>query len=474
MSRLRLHLLLLRKHFRRHSTRILLTAIGIGVGVATAVAIVTINRSTYHSFASSIERIAGRAEIEITNGKVGVPDSLVNEVEGVLGVEAAAGVVQEFVRVPRLDGRQIAIFGVDLLQRSPIWEDDMYEDGFKIRRELDVVTDARAVLLSDKLMTELGLEDGDKIEVAGPTGRLELNVRGSFHSQRFANIFQNDVGLMDILPAQITFGMEGALDSVSIAVLDGYERDDVVGRLEKIVAGRGELASPAVRGQRIDAMLATNRWLLTLSSIFSLAVALFLIAHSMYTSTEQREPVLATLRCIGAARSDLAIAVLGEAVIVASIGTVVGIAGGVGLCAAAAGPFGMFVTALYEFVAPDQIVILPRDIALAVAIAFGATLAGVAAPMLRASSTAPLRRLARYNRANEMGPTAAVVGSALLLLGLALPSLRFPREWFLVQTVQGVGALVLLLMGATLLAPRIVGAMGGSLAWIQEIGRAHV
>ncbi len=460
-TRLSLYGLLCGAHFRRHRLRLSLTTMGITIGVASVVAILTINRSTYSSFQSTVALLAGKAQIEITNGAAGVPQELLAELEVIPGVAALAGVVQEFVRVPALNGRQVCLLGVDLLQQSAIWEGEFEKEGFDLRRTTDVVREAGAVLLSGTLLREAKLNSGDTITVTSPRGRRDLTIRGSFENQRFGRIFQGSVGIMDLLPAQITFGKEGRFDWIDIALAPGADEARVRELVEARVRGRGEVVSPATRGKRVEAMLFTNRWLLSYSSLFAMAVGLFLIADSMYTSTQQRAGELATLRCLGASRQDLRVLVLAEALLVAILGSVAGLLLGTALCRLALGSFGTFVSATYVQVQPGEVVVRSGDVIGALAIAFLATLGGALLPMRVAAGTSPLLSLDRYAAPRVLHQTSAIVaGVVLVAAGVALPSLRLPRTWFATQTGLALAAILLELIGTAFLVPLLLRASG--------------
>lgn len=460
-TRLRLYGLLCAAHFRRHRLRLAFTTLGIAIGVASVVAILTINRSTYSSFQSTVAFLAGNAQIQITNGAAGVPQTLLSELEVLPGVRAVAGVVQEFVRVPALNGRQVCLLGVDLLQQSPIWEGQFDRDGFELRRMTDAVKEPGAVLLSATLLQEAGLVNGDRVAIVSPRGRGELTVRGSFENQRFARLFEGSVGVMDLLPAQITFGKEDRFDWIDVALDSDVDAAGIRRVIEDRVAGRAEVMSPATRGKRVESMLFTNRWLLTYSSLFAMTVSLFLIAHSMYTSTEQRTGELATLRCLGASRTDLSVLVLAEAMLVAALGSLVGLVVGTFLCRLALASFGTFISATYVQVAPAEVVVLWGDVGAAIAISFVATIAGAWLPAMLAAGTSPLRSLDRYVvRRSISGRGTLVLGVTLVVLGVALPSLRMPRTWFATQTGLALGAILLQLFGVAVLVPILLRITG--------------
>jgi len=103
---LALQLKLFAAHVRRHRTRMLLTLLAIIIGVASITGILALNRSAYASFENAVASIAGPAQIEIANGSIGVPQELLAAIRETPGIHAAAGVVQQFVRVPELEKPQ--------------------------------------------------------------------------------------------------------------------------------------------------------------------------------------------------------------------------------------------------------------------------------------------------------------------------------------------------------------------------------
>ena len=116
--------------------------------------------------------------------------------------------------------------------------------------------EAGSVLLSGTLLREAGLNNGDTLTIVSPRGRQDLTIRGSFENQRFGRIFQGSVGIMDLLPAQMTFGKEGRFDWIDIALSPGADEARVRELVASRVSGLGEVVSPATRGKRVEAMLA--------------------------------------------------------------------------------------------------------------------------------------------------------------------------------------------------------------------------
>ncbi|HEY6368720.1 MAG TPA: hypothetical protein VI585_28375, partial [Candidatus Binatia bacterium] len=60
------------RHLQRHRLRTLLTLLGITLGVGVIIAIAVVNRSLTSSFQRTIEQIAGKAVLQVSNGESGV------------------------------------------------------------------------------------------------------------------------------------------------------------------------------------------------------------------------------------------------------------------------------------------------------------------------------------------------------------------------------------------------------------------
>ena len=62
---------------REHRLRTILTLLGVTIGTQVVIGIALINRSVVGSFAHTVETIAGRADLQVSNGSAGVPRSKV-------------------------------------------------------------------------------------------------------------------------------------------------------------------------------------------------------------------------------------------------------------------------------------------------------------------------------------------------------------------------------------------------------------
>src|SRR5438132_325694 len=92
------------RHFAAHRLRTVSTALGLALGVGAIVGIQLVNESASRSFERTVDRMAGKAVLQVTNGEVGVPEELLEEVRAVSGVNAAAASIQGSLPVLGLGG----------------------------------------------------------------------------------------------------------------------------------------------------------------------------------------------------------------------------------------------------------------------------------------------------------------------------------------------------------------------------------
>ena len=87
------------RHVRRHRLRTLLTFVGMALGVAVIVAIALVNRSLSTSFQATIEQIAGKAVLQVSNAESGMAESIFPTIRDTEGVQHAAAAVEGFLPV---------------------------------------------------------------------------------------------------------------------------------------------------------------------------------------------------------------------------------------------------------------------------------------------------------------------------------------------------------------------------------------
>ena len=84
-------------YFRKHRLSSLLTTAGIVLGVALLVGMQTANRSVLRAFNHTVERIAGKTQLQVSAGDSGFSEDVLERVQSVPEVRAASPVIEASV-----------------------------------------------------------------------------------------------------------------------------------------------------------------------------------------------------------------------------------------------------------------------------------------------------------------------------------------------------------------------------------------
>src|SRR5438105_2677530 len=167
------------RHFAAHKMRTLSTIGGIALGVAALVALRLVADAATQAFRHSVDRMAGKAVLEIANGDVGVPEELAAEVKAIQGVSVTAPSVQGFLGVEGMEGERIYVLGIDLLADQELRE---YQSGMsdtQVDDPLVFLAQPDSVALTDEFLARNHLRIGDLLRVHTTAGVKPLTVRAS-------------------------------------------------------------------------------------------------------------------------------------------------------------------------------------------------------------------------------------------------------------------------------------------------------
>jgi putative ABC transport system permease protein len=145
-------------------------------------------------------------------------------------------------------------------------------------------------------------------------------------------------------------------------------------------------------------MLSAFRWNLRILSYVALVVGAFLIFNTISVSVVRRRPEIGIVRALGASRSSVLMAFLGEAACFGAVGGVAGIALGRLMAIGAVRLLAATVDNLYVSSTPAPIELTPGIVLLGLAVGIGVSLASAASPAREASLVSPVEAMARGER----------------------------------------------------------------------------
>ncbi|HEV8344877.1 MAG TPA: FtsX-like permease family protein [Candidatus Binatia bacterium] len=463
---IRLLRLLSWRHFLRHRLRTALTFSGIALGVAVIVAIAAVNHTLVSSFQQTIETVAGKAVLQVTNGESGIRESLFPIIRDTEGVLDAVGAVEGFLPVSGFKGERLYIYGVDFLSDSSIREHE-FSDQFGFDQALDFIAQPDSIALTESLSRRLDLALGSRISLATSQGVRSYTTRALLKERGAAKIFGGSFALMDLPVAQIALGKEGKIDVVDLTVEEGETVEAVKGRLSPRLQGAAQVARPKERGEQVESMLTSFRVGLFFVSLVALFVGFFLIYNTVAVSVIQRKREIGTLRCLGVVRSDILLLFVAEALALALPASLLGILTGLLLAQAALFSVGESVNNLFLQIDLTGVTLTLREFWIALASGMGVSLLAALFPAWQATQVSALegaRQTVWSPRTN--GPrSASMLGWFLLLFFpamLFLSRLGFgPVEKF----TLGVVAMLIFLLGLSFLCPLFIAS------WVKIVGR---
>ncbi len=447
------------RHVRHHRLRTFLTFLGMALGVAVIVAIALVNRALTTSFQSTIEQIAGKAVLQVSNSESGMAEALlplVRDTEGVLEVAAA---VDGFLPVSGVRAERLYIYGVDLLTDFTMRDHQFAGDGFGFDKALDFIARPDSIAVTESFARRLGLSIGSALELNTSQGKQNYRVSALLKEEGTARVFGGNFALMDLPVAQLAFGKEGKLDIIDLTVETGTSVETVQTRLRQRLAGAAEVERPKKRGEQIESLLTSFRVGLFFVSLIALFVGFFLIYNTVSVSIVQRRREIGTLRCLGMRRFELLRLIVAEALILALVGAIIGCLIGWALAQGALLAVGETVRNLYSSIGLEGTSLSPRELGIALASAVGVALLAACHPAIEALRISPLENArqavwrpvfaARKSWATRLGISSMAIAPVMIVLA---PRLTGSVRQFSV----GVVGMLIFLLGLAFFAPLIV------------------
>jgi putative ABC transport system permease protein len=460
-----------------HKWRMLLTVLAVVSGVAFVSGSFILTDSLRRSFDSLFAEISEGIDLEVratlafgdpgTSERDPVPLELVDLVAAVPGVAQTEANINRIVTLINADGDAHRTGGAPTFGRS--WSPDSLGGTVLLEGAYPNGPDEMAM---DKATSgRADYEIGDRVTVVGAEGKREFTLVG-LAGRGESEGFGGAAILLFTLDTAVDFlGGDGKADTIDIAVDEGASVDDVAAALRDVLPPNLEV----VTGEQVADEIASgiNEFISIFGNVLlgfaavALFVSAFLIFNTFAIIVSQRLRELALMRAVGADAGQVRRMIIGEAVIVGAIATVLGLGFGVLVAKAIVAVFN---AAGAGFPAAGT-VITPRTFAVAVIIGFGVTVAAALVPALRAARIPPVAAMRP-----EIGFTALqstrrfVTGTVLSVIGLA----AFGVGVFagvggttLTLVLTGGGA-VLLFIGvaslSTLVARRVAGVIGAPIA----------
>jgi len=314
------------QYVRKHRLRSLLTTIGIVLGVAIFVGMHAAGASVLAALSTTIDRIAGKTQLQVTSGESGFPEDVLDRVQSLREVAAAAPVIEAVVQSGVEREGNMLILGVDMTGDRSLREYDL-EAG-----DQDIVDDPLVFLAHpDSLIVTRdfaqrnGFAVGSRLTMETMEGERSFTIRGIMRPGGLGAAFGGNLGVMDIYAAQKFLGRGQRFDRIDVRLKAEYSLNQGQAALSHALGPGFQVDVPAARNRQFDSLLHVYSFMVNLTSLFALFVGLFLIHNTFAIAVTQRRSEIGILRALGASRRQVLALFLTESAIAGFIGSATGI-----------------------------------------------------------------------------------------------------------------------------------------------------
>lgn len=329
----------------RERVRTATTIAGVALGIAVIIAIQLTNASSVRGFETALEAVAGKTSVEIVGSGSGIDETLLPSLGWLREFGVVSPVVQgdaalvEADTIGQLAGARdarrprteaVRVLGVDILRDQPFREYRLLDVGtgdveVTAQRFLQLLTNERAVVITEKLARRKGLALGGDVQLMIGDRVVSYTIRGLLKDEGPARVLDGNFALMDIAAAQFAFDRLGRIDRIDLLLRNPDDLERTLAAIGPRLPAGLQAQRPARRGEQVETMLAAFQMNLTALSWIALVVGLFLVYNTVTISVVARRQEIGMLRAMGVTRLQVLALFLGEAAALAVAGTVLGL-----------------------------------------------------------------------------------------------------------------------------------------------------
>lgn len=446
------------RNLATRKSRTFLTVAGVALGVAVILAVSVANKSTVAAFETMIDSMTGKADLLINGVSTGgFPRERLADVRRTSGVRTAAPGISRFTNLSikgKLEELQFA--GIDPLVDRRLRQYSLSEGRFLEGDEPEAVIPA-------DLAAEKNIKTGDRVYIMESGRRHPFKIVGLLKNEGAGRFMGGRVVFIPLDEAARVFRLEGRLNFIDVQVREGRSArrvgDDVIKKL-----GPGyTVEQPEKRTEAVSQMLGGLRVGLAFFGAVAMFVGGFLVYNTFAMVVLEQTRELGVVRALGGSRAQIVRLVMSQAAFVGIVGSILGLAAGVG-----------FAKILLGFVS-DTVGMPIREITVplfgvltASGVGLLVTLTAALQPAITAGYISPLAAIRIWARPVNRRPRVLRAALALAALGAGIyvstlpggKALGVPASWAVSIHAGGNFAV---LLGAALLSPSIIGPLGSLL-----------
>lgn len=457
------------KQWRSHKLRVALTTLGIALGVAVFFAVRTTNLTLLDSLRLTVEKLAGKATLQITAGESGFPEEVLEKVRATPGVKIAEPVI-EVVAHTQYEGQgNLLVLGVDTTSDQKLRDYEFDRSQTEVADPLAFVAQPFSIVISRVFADKHGLKTGDKLALFTSHGKRDFTVQGTFKPIGIGEVFGGNIAVIDVYSAQYVFDRGHNFDRIDLMNAADVPIETVQKRLRERLPPGLDIVEPEVRGGALEKTVSALPEGMLITSFIALLVGLYIIFNSFSINVNQRWKEIGILRAVGLERRNVTLMFLYEAVVMGVMGSAAGIVGGYYLAGAAGRLMGTAVASVYGLVSTPEPAIFRIDFALtSFALGLAASLAGAWFPARAASQLDPtlaLHNIETRKKEAGLGWRRSIIGVLLVAGSVSLMRWTPARAGTTFQFIYA----ALMLIGLVSLLPELVRWLARALRPVMDL-----
>jgi putative ABC transport system permease protein len=449
----------------RHPWQLALAILGIALGVAVVISIDLAMESSLNVFDQVGKAFSGAATHRIVAGDGGLDEKLYRRLRVEQGIQKLSPVVSGYVFLSKQVDVGFNLIGIDpFIEKSfqSVWQsqankstsDDM------LRR---LVAEPNTVLISDQTASSLGLKINDDLMIVTDHGERRLTIVGLLSTNNaVSGEVLSRLLVTDIATAQEVLGLFGRLSSIEVLTdnlqkatapfSDAAAYTPLLEKIRQTLPPEILLVSTENQAQAMREMTRAFSINLKALGLLSLLVGMFLIYNTMTFLVMQRRQLIGSLRSIGVTRRQIFRVIIGEALLLAAVGTVIGSVLGIVLGQGLLYLISGTINAIYFRIDAASLMITPLQLGKGALLGIVATVVAVLLPAFEATRISPVTVLVRSQLESGIRRLIKIANllSGLFIIGgiaLAVGSGK--------SIELGLASIFLLLIGFAMMTPAL-------------------
>ncbi len=423
------------RNLLRHPWRSLATVLGVGLGVAAVMATLSVGANVDANVRSTLEAVAGPADLIVTPGATGRAVMPTAELEATIRADPAVVWAVPVLNTRAEPEREVEVATGSLLPGV----DSGFQLGGRLTENPESLPFAisegrlprageREVVISEGFIAGRGLELGRSVTFSSQAGPLRLTLVGAMDDRvALATTNGGRVGVTHLEDLQAGLSLAERASHVELQVRPDADIDAVRARLQDAVGDAFTVTYPAGAGDTTSGIVQTLQAGLLILAATLMALGGFMAYNTFMAGVVERTREFALLRTVCLKRRDVLRLALAEALWVSLAGVVVGVLLGLALSYGITRLNALVIG--YDFRA---LVVPLGPTLLAGAVGVLVALLAATLPAMAASRTSPMAAL---RSVDERRPRAQVwIGWLLVALGMIATQLPWSGMWALVGT----------------------------------------